>query len=81
MSEGESKDIRKVVEAFNQMEPDKLAIMINCPMTGKPVKTGISMNSLLFRNATIVCREVKCPHCGTVHIWSKKDAHLAGEPY
>ena len=53
------------------MEPDKLAIMM----------TGISMNSLLFRNATIEAREVRCPHCGTVHIWSKKDAHLAGEPH
>ena len=62
------------------MEPDKLAIMINCSTTGKPVMTGISMNSFLFRNATIEAREVRCPHCGTVHIWSKKDAHLAGEP-
>jgi endogenous inhibitor of DNA gyrase (YacG/DUF329 family) len=61
------------------MEPHKLAVMINCPTTGKPVKTGISMNIHLFRNATIEGREVQCPHCGKVHIWSKKDAHLAGE--
>ena len=44
------------------MEPDKLAVMINCSTTGKPVMTGISMNSLLFRNATIEGREVLCPH-------------------
>jgi DNA-directed RNA polymerase subunit RPC12/RpoP len=61
------------------MERDKLAIMIYCPRTRKPVKTGISMNSQLFRNATIEGREVRCPHCGHIHVWSKKDAHLAGE--
>jgi len=31
------------------MEQDSKAVLINCPSTGKPVKTGMFMNRQLFR--------------------------------
>ena len=61
------------------MEQDSKAVLINCPTTGKPVKTGMFMNRQLFRKEVFDNREVKCPHCGKIHVWSKKDSHLAGE--
>jgi len=62
------------------VERDTKAVLINCPTTGKSVKTGMFMNRQLFRKEVIENREVQCPHCGQIHVWSKKDAHLAGEP-
>ena len=59
---------------------DEVALIITCPSTGKPVRTGMSMNKHSFQKALIGAHEVRCPHCGQVHVWSKKDAHLAGEP-
>ena len=61
------------------MDVDKKAILIRCPATGKPVLTGLATNKATFLNLLIDSREVRCPHCGQIHIWSKKDAHLAGE--
>jgi len=58
---------------------DAVAIIIECPGTGKLVKTGIFMNRRSFRKELIENHEVRCPHCGQVHVWSKEDAHLAGE--
>jgi hypothetical protein len=59
--------------------PDAVAILIVCPTTSQPVLTGLFMNRRSFRKERIENREVLCPHCGQVHIWSKKDAHLAGD--
>ena len=61
------------------MDVDKKAILIRCPATGKPVLTGLATNKATFLNLLIDSREARCPHCGKVHVWNKKDAHLAGE--
>ena len=61
------------------MEGDKKAILIKCPDSGKPILIGLFMNKATFLNLLIDSREVRCPHCGKVHVWNKKDAHLAGE--
>jgi uncharacterized protein YbaR (Trm112 family) len=62
------------------MQPrDSLAVLIVCPITREPVLTGLAMTRKAFRKEKIENREVLCPHCGQIHIWSKKDAHLAGE--
>ena len=61
------------------MDVDKKAILIRCPATGKPVLTGLATNKATFLNLLIDSREVRCSHCGKVHVWNKKDAHLAGE--
>ena len=79
------KTIRsKVMETVQEPQhetklDDELAVMIKCPSTGKPVKTGMSMNKYSFQKALIGAHEVRCPHCGQIHVWSKKDTHLAGE--
>jgi DNA-directed RNA polymerase subunit RPC12/RpoP len=61
------------------MEGAKKAILIKCTNTGKPILTRLSANQRTFPNMIIESREVRCPHCGQTHVWSKKDAHLAGE--
>ena len=61
------------------MEGGIKALLIKCPDTGKAVLTGLFMNTAAFLNLAIDNREVRCPHCGHIHVWSKKDAHLAGE--
>jgi uncharacterized protein YbaR (Trm112 family) len=58
---------------------DALALLIVCPITRKPVLTGLFMNRKSFRKESIDNGKLLCPHCGQVHVWSKKDAHLAGE--
>ena len=55
------------------------AVLIKCPVTGSPLKTGLYMNRRSFKDQLIEQQEVRCTHCGKIHIWSKKDAHLAGE--
>lgn len=51
-------------------------IMITCPTTRKPVRTGLDFPEEFFRNANIRETTTKCPACGKVHVWSKKDAFL-----
>ena len=50
------------------------AISIRCPTTGKPVSTGMSMEPASFYRSVLTGNSVKCPHCGTTHIWSKSEA-------
>jgi endogenous inhibitor of DNA gyrase (YacG/DUF329 family) len=50
------------------------AISIACPATGKPVSTGMSMEQASFYRSVLTGNSVKCPHCGTTHIWSKAEA-------
>jgi endogenous inhibitor of DNA gyrase (YacG/DUF329 family) len=50
------------------------AISITCPTTGKPVSTGMSMEPASFYRSVLTGNSVKCPHCGTTHIWSKSEA-------
>ena len=55
------------------------AILINCPITGKPVLTGLFATTRSFKTLMINTHKVNCHHCGQVHTWSKNDAYLAGE--
>lgn len=56
-------------------------IMINCPNTGKPVFTGMSMDRRSFEqdSKAFSLTGTPCPECGEVHEWSKQDAFLADE--
>jgi endogenous inhibitor of DNA gyrase (YacG/DUF329 family) len=58
----------------------KAMVMINCPETGKPVATGISMERASFA-PSILNNQVlhNCPVCGRDHFWSKEDAFLEEE--
>lgn len=51
-------------------------IMINCPVTKQPVATGLQLPEEMFEKVNIRDTTTKCPACGKVHIWSKKDAFL-----
>ena len=53
-----------------------LAIMINCPITGRPINTGMAMDAAIFGTAILTHNDVECPYCGDMHIWDKKDAFL-----
>jgi endogenous inhibitor of DNA gyrase (YacG/DUF329 family) len=53
-------------------------VMITCPKTKKPVPTGISMDKASFNSSTLTNNSVGCPHCGSMHVWNKKDAYVAG---
>jgi hypothetical protein len=57
----------------------ELGVMIICPSTRKPVNTGLSIGKYEFQKVLLESREVRCPHCGQIHVWSKKDLHLAGQ--
>ena len=50
-------------------------VMIKCPVTGKPVFTGMdfpkNMDMSGVRN-----NSVGCPHCGRSHTWDGKDAYF-----
>jgi len=52
-------------------------VMINCPDTGKPLSTGLSMDRQGFRTSQLSSNTVgPCSHCGKSHTWNKKDAYL-----
>ena len=57
------------------------AILITCPATGKPVDTGIYLDTLSFENPATIMEQniVVCPHCGQQHTWDKKDAYPEGQ--
>jgi hypothetical protein len=53
-------------------------IMIKCPVTGKPLPTGIGIDKKSWENPSNQFSNNQigpCPHCGQMHTWSKKDAY------
>ncbi|SFH06756.1 hypothetical protein SAMN04488020_106120 [Palleronia marisminoris] len=52
-------------------------VLIKCPVTGKPVKTGIVAEREGFEESVLEESTVPCPHCGQTHTWDKQDAWLA----
>ena len=58
----------------------KAMVMVNCPETGKPVATGISMERASFEPSILNNKVLyNCPVCGRDHFWSKEDAFLEEE--
>ena len=51
-------------------------IMIICSVTKEPVSTGLPLPKELFETVNINETTTKCPACGKIHVWSKKDAFL-----
>ncbi len=55
-------------------------VMINCPVTNKPVFTGIVLDKQSFESTTLENNTfAPCPECGKSHTWNKKDAFLEEE--
>lgn len=51
-------------------------VMIRCPKTGKDAPTGISMDKKSFESSQMSNNQLKCPHCGEMHVWSKAQAFV-----
>ena len=49
-------------------------ILINCPVTGKPLQTGLDTATVNFGDLPILALPVSCPHCGQIHLWKPSDA-------
>ena len=56
------------------------AVMISCPIAGRPVSTGIETEPAVFRRLPKVAARILCPACGQEHIWNTSVAWLAIEP-
>lgn len=55
-------------------------IMIACPVSGKPVATGMAVDARSFESLTLTNTVIgPCPHCGRSHVWSKRYAYLEGQ--
>ena len=53
-------------------------VMITCPVTRKPLSTGLAMDAASFASSALVNNSVSCPRCGGIHTWSKQNAYIAG---
>jgi hypothetical protein len=52
-------------------------VMITCPVTGKPVSTGIDAELAALDQAIPFQAFVHCPACGADHGWSRSDAWIS----
>jgi hypothetical protein len=52
-------------------------ILIKCPVTQEPLPTNMSMEIESFELSDLSRNSTSCAHCGGIHVWDKKDAHLA----
>ena len=55
-------------------------IMISCSQTGHGVSTGIDTDATSFANLPDdTPSQLKCPLCGRVHVWWKREAWLSAD--
>jgi endogenous inhibitor of DNA gyrase (YacG/DUF329 family) len=56
-------------------------IMINCPNTGKPVFTGMTMDRESFEQDSNAFSQTgtPCSECGELHKWQKQEAFMEGD--
>jgi len=54
-------------------------IMIACPTTGQLVPTGLTLSREEFERAVLSGSVTRCPACGRIHAWTKRDASLEDE--
>jgi len=52
-------------------------VTILCPRTGERVPTGLDIDEEAFQSLRPVVSRMKCPACGSEHVWSKANARLA----
>jgi hypothetical protein len=52
-------------------------LMIKCPNTGQAVPTGIETDADSFAILSDTPSQTKCPVCGAMHVWWKREAWLA----
>ena len=52
------------------------AVMIRCPVTGRPISTQIETEPSIFGILPQVEAHTLCPACGQDHAWTRRDAWL-----
>jgi hypothetical protein len=52
-------------------------IMTMCPVTNRPISTGLATNSVIFESLPDINLPSRCPRCGRQHVWSKRKAWVA----
>lgn len=54
-------------------------VLIDCPLTGKPIYTGVKLPEDLLKSKDVQIgpHKAHCFHCGKVHKWDRKDAYIA----
>lgn len=52
-------------------------VMIECPQTGRPIRTGIDVDDESFRLLKLRDNVIGCPVCGEIHEYRKEEAFLA----
>ncbi len=51
-------------------------VMIDCPTTGNPVPTGMSLSNKAMEALPMSGNILRnCPECGRRHAWGRKDAY------
>jgi hypothetical protein len=53
-------------------------IMINCPVYGTAVPTGVTTDIIILKTLTFELT-MHCPACRKYHKWKRSDAWVAGE--
>jgi hypothetical protein len=48
-----------------------MAVMITCPNTGKPIRTGMCMELDSWCVVDLPPQKCTCPECGKLHRWGK----------
>ncbi len=59
-------------------DTEPIQVMIRCPVTGRPIATGLTADLRTWNDRPIGLNRVSCPECKQMHAWSKSDAHLEG---
>jgi hypothetical protein len=52
-------------------------VTILCPRTGERVPTGLDIDEEAFQGLRPIVSRMKCPACGSEHVWSKANAELS----
>src|SRR5213596_2219572 len=55
-------------------------VAIYCPRTGREVSTGVETDRDGFAKLRPIVTRMKCPACGSEHVWSKATARLVETP-
>jgi hypothetical protein len=55
-------------------------LLYRCPVTGREMSLGISVNADTFEKAEFDYRIIKCSKCGQQHEWTKADVYLQVPP-
>jgi len=55
-------------------------LLYRCPVTGREMSLGISVNADTFEKAEFDYRTIRCSKCGQQHEWTKDDVYLQVPP-